>query len=112
MDCSPRGSSVHGTFQARILGGGGCHFFLQGTFLDQGSNLGLLRWQVGSLPLSHWGSLLFAQPCNKPFCAAKKQKGRKEGKKEERKKAKVRGREQGRKGGMKKERRKLRKIHV
>ena len=111
MDCSPRGSSVHGTFQARILGGGGCHFFLQGTFLDQGSNLGLLRWQVGSLPLNHWGSLLFAQPCNKPFCAAKK-KGREEGKKEERKKAKVRGREQGRKGGMKKERRKLRKIHV
>ena len=59
------------------------------------------RWQVGPLLLSHWGSLLFAQPCNKPFCAAKK-KGRKEGKKEERKKARVRGREWGRKGGMKK----------
>ena len=56
MDSSPRGSSVHGTFQARILGEGGCHFFLQGIFLDQGSNLCLLRWQVDSLPLSHQGS--------------------------------------------------------
>ena len=37
----------------------GCHFLLQGIFPTQGSNLhllGLLRWQVGSLPLSHLGS--------------------------------------------------------
>ena len=27
-----------------------------GIFLDQGLNLYLLRWQVGSLPLSHQGS--------------------------------------------------------
>ena len=29
----------------------GCHFLLQGIFLTQGSNLHLLHWQVGSLPL-------------------------------------------------------------
>ena len=40
MDCSPPGSSVHGIFQARILGVG-CHSLLQGIFLTQGSNLGL-----------------------------------------------------------------------
>ena len=34
----------------------GCHFLLQGIFLTQGFNLGLLRWQVDSLPLSHKGS--------------------------------------------------------
>ena len=37
----------------------GCHFLLQGIFPTQGSNLsllGLLHWQVGSLPLSHLGS--------------------------------------------------------
>ena len=36
--------------------GVGCHFFLQGIFLTQGSNprlLHLLHWQVDSLPLSH-----------------------------------------------------------
>ena len=36
-----------------------CHFLLQGIFLTQGSNLGLLGLpylQVGSLPLSHQGS--------------------------------------------------------
>ena len=38
--------------------GGGCHFLLQGIFLKtQGSNLCLLHWQAGSLPLSHQGSL-------------------------------------------------------
>ena len=37
MDCSPPGSSLHGTFQARILERG-CHFPLQGIFLTQGSN--------------------------------------------------------------------------
>ena len=31
--------------------------FLQGIFLDQGSNPHLLPWQVDSLPLSHQGSL-------------------------------------------------------
>ena len=36
MDCSLRGSSVHGILQART--GVGCHFLLQGIFLTQGSH--------------------------------------------------------------------------
>ena len=39
--------------------GGGCHFLLQGIFLNQGWNLRLLRflqWLAGSLPASHQGS--------------------------------------------------------
>ena len=36
--------------------GVGCHFLLQGIFPCQGSNPSLLRWQAGSLPLSHQGS--------------------------------------------------------
>ena len=34
----------------------GCRFLLRGIFLTQGSNLHLLHWQVGSLPLSHFGN--------------------------------------------------------
>ena len=52
MDCVPPGSSVHGILQARILERV-VIFLLQGIFLTQGSNpclLGLLHWQVGSLP--------------------------------------------------------------
>ena len=37
----------------------GCHFFLQGIFLTQGSNLKLLQWQIDPLPLSHQGLLVF-----------------------------------------------------
>ena len=33
-----------------------CHSLLQGIFLTQGSNPGLLHWQLVSLPLSHLGS--------------------------------------------------------
>ena len=33
----------------------GCHFFLQGIFAIQGSNLCLLHWQADSLPLRHLG---------------------------------------------------------
>ena len=33
--------------------GVGCHFLLQGIFLTQESNSGLLHWMVGSLPLYH-----------------------------------------------------------
>ena len=40
MDCSPPGSSVHGILQAKNTRGG-CHAFLQGIFLTQGSNLRL-----------------------------------------------------------------------
>ena len=36
--------------------GVGYHFLLQGIFPTQGSNLCLLLWQEGSLPLSHQGS--------------------------------------------------------
>ena len=34
----------------------GCHFLLQGVFLDEGTNPHLLLWQAYSLPLSHLGS--------------------------------------------------------
>ena len=58
----------HGLQPARLLcpwdfpgrkAGVGCHFLLQGLFLTQRSDPGLLcflRWQVGSLPLSQPGS--------------------------------------------------------
>ena len=41
MDCAPPGSSVHGILQARIQAGS--HSLLQGIFLIQGLNLGLLH---------------------------------------------------------------------
>ena len=53
MDCSLAGSAVHGILQAKSTGVG-CYFLLQGIFLTQGLNPGLLRflhWQMGSLPL-------------------------------------------------------------
>jgi len=53
--CSLPGSSVRGIHQKKCKNiGVGCHAFLQGIFLIQGSNphlLLLLHWQVGSLPL-------------------------------------------------------------
>ena len=42
MDCRPLGFSVRGALQAKNTGVG-CHFLLQGIFLTQGSNLGLLH---------------------------------------------------------------------
>ena len=45
--------------------GVGFHFLLQGIFPTQRWNprlLRLLRWQVGSLPVCHHGSLFFLQP--------------------------------------------------
>ena len=62
LGSSPRGSSVHRIFQARILERVACHFLLQGIFPTQGSNLNLLHllhWQVDSLPLHHLGSPLY-----------------------------------------------------
>ena len=53
MDHSPPGSSVHGDSPGKNTGVG-CHYFLQGIFPTQGSNLCFLRllhWQAGSLPL-------------------------------------------------------------
>ena len=35
-----------------VITGVGCHFLLQGIFLTQGSNPGLLLWQAASLPLT------------------------------------------------------------
>ena len=52
MDCSPPGPSVHGIPQARILERV-VIYFSRGIFLPQGSNLGLLYWQAGLLPLSY-----------------------------------------------------------
>ena len=42
-------------FPGKNTGVGG-HFLLQGLFPSQGLNQCLLRWQAGSLPLSHQGS--------------------------------------------------------
>ena len=39
MDCNLSGSSVHGIFSGKSTGVG-CHFHLQGIFLNQGSNPG------------------------------------------------------------------------
>ena len=47
MDYSPSGSWSTGL---------GCHFLLQGIFLTQGSNLGLLHCRQTLYPLSHQGS--------------------------------------------------------
>ena len=54
MDCSPPGLSIHVDSSGKNTGVG-CHALLQGISLTQGSNLhllGLLHWQVGSLPLA------------------------------------------------------------
>ena len=61
MNHSPPGSSVHGDTPGKNIGVG-CHALIQGFFLTQGSNwylLCLLHWQVGSLSLSHSGSLFY-----------------------------------------------------
>ena len=57
--CDPMDSSPSGSLCPRDSPGMGCHALLQGIFLTQGSNwslLCLLHWQMGSLPLSLWGS--------------------------------------------------------
>ena len=52
-DCSPPGSSVHGTGKNT---GVGCHTLLQGTFPTQGLNPGLLHYRRILYHLSHWGN--------------------------------------------------------
>ena len=52
MDCSPSGSSVHGDSPGKNTGVG-CHFLLQGIFLTQGLNPGLLHCRQMLYPLSH-----------------------------------------------------------
>ena len=54
MDCSPPGYLCPWDSPGKNTGVG-CHALLQGIFLTQGSNpnlLGLLHWQVDSLPLA------------------------------------------------------------
>ena len=67
MNYSPPGSSVHGDSPGKNPGVG-CHALLQEIFPTQGMNpslLCLLRWQAGSLPLSHLGSQKFVQGLQK-----------------------------------------------
>ena len=54
MDYSPSGSSVHGIFQARILGVG-CHFLPQDIFPTQGSNPSPCISCIGRQILYHTG---------------------------------------------------------
>ena len=57
MDCSPPGSSVHGTFQARILEWVAISFSrIFPTKELNPSLLCLLHWEAGSLALRHLGS--------------------------------------------------------
>ena len=55
MDCSSLGSSVHGILPGKDTGVG-CHSFLQGILLTQGSNLNLLPCRQMLYHLSHQGS--------------------------------------------------------
>ena len=60
MDCNPPDSSVHGILQARILQASmGSHSLLQGIFLTQGWNPGLLHCRWILYHLSHQGSPVF-----------------------------------------------------
>ena len=59
-DCSSPGSSVHGILQARILKWG-CHSLLQGIFLTQRLNPGLLLCRQILYHLSHQGSSRYIQ---------------------------------------------------
>ena len=62
MDCNPP-LSVHGIFQARILE----YSLLQGIFLTQGSNPGLLHCRQILYYLSHQGSPIFS-PYTYSYC--------------------------------------------
>ena len=54
-DCSPSGSSVHGTSPSKNIGVG-CHSLLQGIFPTQGLNPGLLHYKQILHHLSTQGS--------------------------------------------------------
>ena len=58
MDCSPSGSCVHGDSPGKNTGVG-CHAFLQGIFLSQGMNPGLLHCRWILYHLNHQGSPSF-----------------------------------------------------
>ena len=59
LECSPPGSSVHGIFQARILEWVAMLSSRGFSRPTQGLNLCLLCQGAESLPLSHWGNLLY-----------------------------------------------------
>ena len=58
MDYSPPGSSAHGDSPGKNTGVGchGCHALLQGIFLTQGSNSGLLYFRQILYHLNYQGS--------------------------------------------------------
>ena len=62
MDCSMPGSSVRGTFQARILEW--VASLLQGIFLTQELELGLLHWRQILYHLSYWEAHLCSRVWN------------------------------------------------
>ena len=68
MDCSPPGSYVHGILQAST--GVGCHSLLQGIFLTQGLNRGLLHSRWILYCLSHQGSPVWWD-CGRDLCLGK-----------------------------------------
>ena len=55
VDCDLPSSSVHGDSPGKNIGVG-CHSLLQGIFLTQGSNSGLLHCRLILYHLSHEGS--------------------------------------------------------
>ena len=55
MDCRLPGSSIHGDSPGKNTGVG-CHALLQGIFLTQGSNLGLLQCKQILYQQGHQGS--------------------------------------------------------
>ena len=57
MDCSTPGSSVHGMDSPGKNTGVGCHVLLQGIFLTQGRNTGVLHCRQILYHLSHEGIL-------------------------------------------------------
>ena len=66
MDCSPPGSSVHGDYPGKNTRVG-CHALLQGIFLTQGSNPGLLHCRSILYCLSHQGSPRILEWVAHPF---------------------------------------------
>ena len=66
-DCSLPGSSVHGNLQGKYTGVGN-HFFLQGIFSTQGSNISLLHCRQILYHLSHQGSPIEIGPTAKLCC--------------------------------------------
>ena len=62
VDCSPPGSSVHEDSPGKNTGVG-CHSFIQGIFLTQGSKPDLLHCRQILYHLSHKGSWICINTC-------------------------------------------------